>query len=187
MTFSSPGTAGAPEGMVRVHVAGDGSCLYHAVGAAFAAARAPVPSAAKAWLPGPGYAEAAGNLRATLHAYCEEQMASDADARALCSLWSGASQETVPCTDEGRAALLRRIAAPAEWAHYEEFALLARMLECCICVHHADGERFLGQSNCVDVFGADQPCARGRPSIAILCTNSEHFDALVHAAAGAPR
>ena len=198
-------TRDVPASYRRLPVDGDGSCLYHAVGAAFAYSGAAVPpGAARGWVPGPGYKHAGGSgetsLRAMLRKYCEELKASGEHGLSeLCEMWSGADQDTVECGVRGTDKLITRIATPPEWAEWEEVALLASMLQVNICVHHAVNGKIMDQQNCSDARGrtagsvfkdqkaASEYTARAKTTsgagatadLKVLCSDSTHFDALI--------
>lgn len=197
----------------RLEVDGDGSCLYHAVGAAFAysGARVPPGSVAEGWVPGPGYKHSGGtgrtSLRTMLRIYCEQMKNEDLGLEKLCDMWKGADQETVQCGIKGTDKLIKRIDNHPEWAEWEEVALLASMLQVNICVHHAVDGQITTQQNCSDVNGrtrgsvfrnqrlppvqykAHAKTPRGSGATAdlkVLCLDSTHFDALIPCGDGDP-
>lgn len=179
---------GAPEGYKIVAVRGRGSCLYHAVAHGWVAqGRTPF------WETGPcGEADRAGHgasglrSRVALHL---QGLSEDAH----CSLLAHATQDVLPCVESGRLELLRRINVHSKWAHYEEVALLANLLNAIIVVYISSKKKRVedqtvmvgpdGRSATGDAAGVEQARDWGYPRdtiiIPIINANSKHFDALV--------
>jgi hypothetical protein len=183
------------DGYHIVKVEGDGSCLYHAVAAAFACSGGAIPEDVD-WVPG-DYPACAGcgdnSLRKTLEKFSTNMTQNEHGGLAkMCEMWENVDQETVGCGDKGAAKLIERIKDTPRWAEWEEVALLSHMLNCHICVYHRVNGEFVNQRNCANTLGHTvgsefdfevKPKTRigdgERVRIMIVCQNSQHFDALV--------